>query len=104
MNRASRQFHTLRIPDASRSVNEVLARTGAVVERIDRDLAGEGESAAAALLSLKDAAPRLTAMRRLMRADLGVGDQAGDTARVASVPQLARRRRDSAVGESGSAW
>ncbi|MBJ6640084.1 hypothetical protein H4K36_23495 [Streptomyces sp. DHE7-1] len=63
-----------RILDASRAVNEVLARVDAVVKRLDRGLAREGESAEGALRDLKEAEPLLTAMRRLMRADLGVED------------------------------
>ncbi|MGW0768353.1 hypothetical protein [Streptomyces sp. NPDC002676] len=63
-----------RILDASRDLNRVLARIDAVVKRLDRDLAREGESAERALVDLKEAEPLLTAMRRLMRADLGVED------------------------------
>ncbi|GGV65506.1 hypothetical protein GCM10010294_18090 [Streptomyces griseoloalbus] len=63
-----------RILDASRAVNEVLARTDAVVKRLDRQRAREGESADHALLGLKEAESRLSAMRRLMREDLGVED------------------------------
>ncbi|MGW4565410.1 hypothetical protein ACWEN3_24280 [Streptomyces sp. NPDC004561] len=63
-----------RILDASRDVNGVLAGIDAVVKRLDRDLAREGESAEQALVDLKEADPLLTAMRRLMRADLGVED------------------------------
>lgn len=61
-----------RILEASRSVNEVLAGIDAMVKRLDRGLAREGESAERALLDLKEAEPRLSAMRRLMREDLGV--------------------------------
>ncbi|MFI6459142.1 hypothetical protein [Streptomyces sp. NPDC050538] len=61
-----------RILDASRSVNQVLAGVDAVVKRLDRGLARDGESAEEALLDLKEAEPRLAVMRRLMRADLGV--------------------------------
>jgi ribosome-associated translation inhibitor RaiA len=61
-----------RILDASRSVNQVLADVDAAVKRLDRGLARDGESAEASLLQLKDAEPRLAAMRQLMRADLGV--------------------------------
>ncbi|MEW1643059.1 hypothetical protein [Streptomyces sp. NPDC091219] len=61
-----------RILDASRSVNQVLAGADATVKRLDRGLARDGESAEDALLRLKDAEPRLAAMRQLMRADLGV--------------------------------
>ncbi|GGL76533.1 hypothetical protein GCM10010129_20320 [Streptomyces fumigatiscleroticus] len=63
-----------RIMEASRSVNDVLARTDAVVKRLDRGLAREGETAERALLDLKEAEHRLSAMRRLMREDLGVRD------------------------------
>ncbi|MEU0217377.1 hypothetical protein ABZ281_20645, partial [Streptomyces sp. NPDC006265] len=63
-----------RILDASRSVNEVLAGIDAAVKRLDRGVAREGESAEGALLDLKEAEPRLSAMRRLMREDLGVVD------------------------------
>ena len=63
-----------RILDASRAVNEVLAGVDAVAKRLDRGLAGEEESAQQALLDLKEAEPRLSAMLRLMREDLGVED------------------------------
>ncbi|MFI1365839.1 hypothetical protein [Streptomyces griseochromogenes] len=63
-----------RILDASRAVNEVLARTDAVTKRLDRGLPREDEGAERALLELKEAEPLLTAMRRAMRADLGVQD------------------------------
>ncbi|MFI9205407.1 hypothetical protein [Streptomyces sp. NPDC053048] len=59
---------------ASRRVNEVLAGADAAAKRIDRGVAREGESAARALLDLKEAEQRLAAMRRLMRADLGITD------------------------------
>jgi ribosome-associated translation inhibitor RaiA len=61
-----------RVLDASRAVNEVLAATDAAVKRLDRGLTRDGESAEETLLDLKEAEPRLAAMRRLMRADLGV--------------------------------
>ncbi len=61
-----------RILDASRAVNQVLADVDAAVKRLDRGLARDGESAEGSLLQLKDAEPRLAAMRQLMRADLGV--------------------------------
>lgn len=64
-----------RILDASRSVNEVLAGIDAAVKRLGRGVAREGESAEDALLDLKEAEPRLSAMRRLMREDLGVVDR-----------------------------
>lgn len=63
-----------RILEVSRAVNTVLAGTDAVVKRLDRGLARDGESPEQALLDLKEAEPRLTAMRRLMREDLGVTD------------------------------
>ncbi|MEU5319405.1 hypothetical protein AB0G67_22105 [Streptomyces sp. NPDC021056] len=63
-----------RILQASRAVNEVLAGIDAVVKRLDRGRARDGESAVRALLDLKEAEPRLSEMRRLMREDLGVAD------------------------------
>ncbi|MEU5886504.1 hypothetical protein ABZ835_06650 [Streptomyces sp. NPDC047461] len=63
-----------RILEASRAVNEVLAGIDAVVKRLDRGRARDGESAVRALLDLKEAEPRLSEMRRLMREDLGVAD------------------------------
>ncbi|BCL22645.1 hypothetical protein ACPCBX_34080 [Streptomyces tuirus] len=63
-----------RILEASRSVNEVLAGIDAAVKRLDRGVAREGDSAQGALHDLKEAEPRLSAMRRLMREDLGVAD------------------------------
>lgn len=63
-----------RVMDASRELNKVLAGIDATAKRIDRGLAREGETAAGALLRLKDAEPRLSAMRRIMREDLGIVD------------------------------
>ncbi|MER5449033.1 hypothetical protein ACFV29_01200 [Streptomyces sp. NPDC059690] len=63
-----------RILQASRSVNVVLAGIDAEVKRLDRGLAREGESPEQALVDLKEVEPRLSAMRRLMRQDLGVDD------------------------------
>ncbi|WP_369197037.1 hypothetical protein [Streptomyces djakartensis] len=63
-----------RILAASRSVNEVLAGIDAAVKRLDRDVARDGESAQRALRDLKDAEPRLSVMRTLMREDLGITD------------------------------
>ncbi|KOG32736.1 hypothetical protein [Streptomyces resistomycificus] len=63
-----------RILEASRSLNTALASIDAVAKRLDRGRAGEGESAQQALLDLKQAEPRLSTMRRLMREDLGVRD------------------------------
>ena len=61
-----------RVLDASRAVNAVLADIDAVVKRLDRGLARDGESAERAMLDLTEVVPRLSAMRQLMRADLGV--------------------------------
>ncbi|SEE37883.1 hypothetical protein SAMN05216489_06395 [Streptomyces sp. 3213] len=61
-----------RVLDASRAVNEVLVAADAAVKRLDRGLTRDGENAEQIMLDLKEAEPRLTAMRRLMRADLGV--------------------------------
>lgn len=58
---------------ASREVNVFLAATDAA-KRLDRGIARDGESAEQALLDLKAAEPALTAMRRIMREDLGVAD------------------------------
>ncbi|MFF7650333.1 hypothetical protein ACFZCY_10805 [Streptomyces sp. NPDC007983] len=63
-----------RVLAASRDLNTVLAGIDAMAKRIDRGVAREGETAAVALLELKDAEPRLAAMRRLMREDLGLTD------------------------------
>ena len=63
-----------RILEASRMLNTVLAGIDAELKRLDRGLARDGESADQALLDLKEAEPRLSAMRRLMREDLGVAD------------------------------
>ncbi|MBL1099045.1 hypothetical protein JK363_20715 [Streptomyces sp. 205] len=63
-----------RVLAASRDVNKVLADIDAVAKRIDRGLARDGETAATALLRLKDVEPRLSEMRRIMREDLGIAD------------------------------
>ncbi|MFG3099300.1 hypothetical protein ACGFZL_01995 [Streptomyces sp. NPDC048182] len=63
-----------RVLAASREVNRVLAAVDATAKRLDRGLAREGESAERALLDLKTAEPALTAMRRIMRQDLGIAD------------------------------
>ncbi|MFJ5776056.1 hypothetical protein [Streptomyces sp. NPDC093094] len=63
-----------RILAASRAVNRVLAGSDTAVKRLDRGLAREGEDPESALAALKDAEPLLSAMRRLMREDLGVTD------------------------------
>lgn len=60
--------------EASREVNIVLAAVDATAKRIDRGLTREGESAHQALLDLKAAEPRLSAMRQIMREDLGLAD------------------------------
>ncbi|WP_190022943.1 hypothetical protein [Streptomyces hiroshimensis] len=59
---------------ASRNVNSVLAAVDAAAKRIDRGHAREGETPERALVALKEAEPRLSEMRRLMRRDLGVED------------------------------
>ncbi|GAA2959159.1 hypothetical protein [Streptomyces enissocaesilis] len=59
---------------ASRELNVILAAVDATAKRVDRGLSREGESADQALLDLKAAEPALTAMRRIMREDLGVAD------------------------------
>ncbi len=58
----------------SRDVNTVLAAADAAAKRIDRGLARPDENATQALIDLKAAEPALTAMRRIMREDLGVND------------------------------
>lgn len=63
-----------RVLTASRDLNTVLAGIDAMAKRIDRGLPREGETAGVALLQLKDAEPRLSAMRRIMREDLGLTD------------------------------
>ncbi|WP_055548400.1 hypothetical protein [Streptomyces sp. NBRC 110028] len=63
-----------RVLAASRDLNTVLAGIDAMAKRIDRGVAREGETAAVALLELKDAEPLLAAMRRIMREDLGLTD------------------------------
>ncbi|MGW2326324.1 hypothetical protein ACWC5C_11210 [Streptomyces sp. NPDC001700] len=63
-----------RVLTASRDLNTVLAGIDAMAKRIDRGLPREGETAGVALLQLKDAEPRLSAMRRVMREDLGLTD------------------------------
>ncbi|MBB1259984.1 hypothetical protein [Streptomyces alkaliterrae] len=60
--------------DASRELNAVLSRIDAVAKRIDRGIPRAGETPQQALLDLKAAEPALTAMRHLMREDLGVSD------------------------------
>ncbi|MFE9119048.1 hypothetical protein [Streptomyces sp. NPDC007172] len=65
----------LRIMEASRDLNRVLAEVDAAAKRIDRGLAREGESAEQLLLRVRQAEPRLVTMRTLMRADLGIRDR-----------------------------
>ncbi|GAA3166866.1 MULTISPECIES: hypothetical protein [Streptomyces] len=59
---------------ASRDVNRVLARADAVVKRLDRGRADDGESADRALTDLKAAQPALSVLSAVMRRDLGVAD------------------------------
>ncbi|WP_307841449.1 hypothetical protein [Streptomyces endocoffeicus] len=63
-----------RVLEASRDLNTVLAGIDAMAKRIDRGLQYDGETAADALQELKEAEPRLSAMRRIMREDLGIFD------------------------------
>ncbi|WJD97598.1 hypothetical protein [Streptomyces antimycoticus] len=63
-----------RVLEASRALNTVLAGIDAQAKRIDRGLQRDGETAAGALLELKEAEPRLATMRRIMREDLGILD------------------------------
>ncbi|NBE55071.1 hypothetical protein [Streptomyces boluensis] len=63
-----------RVLESSRELNKVLAAADATAKRIDRGIAREGESAEQALGALKSAEPRLQALHRLMREDLGVTD------------------------------
>ncbi len=58
--------------EASRDLNTVLAAVDAAAKRIDRGLADEDETPQRALLDLKAAEPRLSAMRQVMRRDLGI--------------------------------
>ncbi|MCX4415324.1 hypothetical protein OOK43_18825 [[Kitasatospora] papulosa] len=58
--------------DSSREVNVVLAGVDAALKRVDRGVPRDGETAVRLLLDLKAADPKLTAMHRLMRQDLGV--------------------------------
>ncbi|MBM7438717.1 hypothetical protein [Streptomyces sp. HB132] len=64
------------VPDAvlaaSRELNVVLAGVDAALKRIDRGLPREGETAVRLLLDLKAADPKLGAMHRIMREDLGI--------------------------------
>jgi type II secretory pathway pseudopilin PulG len=60
--------------DASRAVNTVPAAADAAVKRNDRGPSGGSGAVEQALVELKTAEPRLTAMRRIMREDLGVVD------------------------------
>ncbi|MGW1290607.1 hypothetical protein ACWDBD_41245 [Streptomyces sp. NPDC001118] len=64
----------LRIMEASRELNKVLAGIDAAAKRIDRGLARDGESVERLLVELKQAEPRLVAMRTLMREDLRIRD------------------------------
>jgi hypothetical protein len=60
--------------EASRELNKVLAEVDAAAKRIDRGLARDGESAERLLVEVRQAEPRLVAMRTLMREDLGIRD------------------------------
>ncbi|MFD6915743.1 hypothetical protein [Streptomyces virginiae] len=69
---AAQMIVPLRIMEASRELNKVLAAVDAAAKRIDRGLARDGESAEHLLVEVKQAEPRLVAMRTLMREDLGI--------------------------------
>ncbi|MFC8227091.1 hypothetical protein [Streptomyces sp. NPDC057287] len=60
--------------DASRELNVVLAGTDAALKRIHRGIPRDGETAERLLLDLRAADPKLSAMHRIMRQDLGVLD------------------------------
>ncbi|MEU9192336.1 hypothetical protein [Streptomyces hundungensis] len=71
---AAQMIVPLRIMEASRELNKVLAVVDAAAKRLDRGLAEEGESAARLIVMMRQAEPRLVAMRTLMRKDLGIED------------------------------
>ncbi|WP_069171541.1 hypothetical protein [Streptomyces griseus] len=60
--------------NASRDLNTVLAAVDSAVKRIDRGRAAGTENPEQVLLALKAAEPKLTAMHRIMREDLGISD------------------------------
>ncbi|MEU3505009.1 hypothetical protein ABZ726_31285 [Streptomyces hundungensis] len=72
---AAQMIVPLRIMEASRELNKVLAEVDAAAKRLDRGLAEEGESAARLIVMMRQAEPRLVAMRTLMRKDLGIEDE-----------------------------
>ncbi len=72
---AAQMIVPLRIMEASRELNKVLAEVDATAKRLDRGLAEEGESAARLIVMMRHAEPRLVAMRTLMRKDLGIEDE-----------------------------
>ncbi|MGK5733461.1 hypothetical protein [Streptomyces sp. URMC 124] len=77
MNRASRQFHTLLKDTLHRLRDGVYTdRERAQLEeaRLDRGHPREGETLDRAFAELREAEPLLSAMRRMMRIDLGVMD------------------------------
>ncbi|MEV6261944.1 hypothetical protein AB0M42_14500 [Streptomyces sp. NPDC051784] len=59
---------------ASRELNVVLAGTDAALKRIDRGQARDGETAERLLLDIKAADPKLAALHRVMRENLGIRD------------------------------
>lgn len=71
---AAQMIVPLRVMEASRDLNKVLAEVDATAKRIDRGLARDGESAEHLLIKVRQAEPRLVAMRTLMREDLGIRD------------------------------
>ncbi|GHF05368.1 hypothetical protein [Streptomyces morookaense] len=71
---AAQMIVPLRIMEASRELNKVLAGVDAAAKRIDRGFARDGESAERLLIEVKQAEPRMVTMRTLMREDLGIRD------------------------------
>ncbi|MER5883205.1 hypothetical protein ABT160_05205 [Streptomyces sp. NPDC001941] len=71
---AAQMIVPLRVMEASRELNKVLAEVDAAAKRVDRGLPRGEESAGTLLTAVRAAAPRLVAMRTLMREDLGIRD------------------------------
>ncbi|MFG3281336.1 hypothetical protein [Streptomyces sp. NPDC048111] len=71
---AAQMIVPLRVMEASRALNRVLAEVDAGAKRVDRGLGRDGESPEQLLITVRQAEPRLVAMRTLMREDLGILD------------------------------